>query len=111
MKTEHRILIFFALCIIFIFILFQVFRNFSIKEDISTKNEYCISLGNNLTLNLQDNQSYVTGCECYFDNIISRDMEALCICTCYTDGTVCPKIDNYGRCFFSVFLSELNEDI
>ena len=105
MKTEHKVLIVLGLSTIVIFAVLQAYRHFAIKNVFKEREEYCLLLGENLTFSLQANESYVEECSCTYQNIVSQEMEALCVCTCFTDGTVCPNINPVGRCYFTLFMS------
>jgi hypothetical protein len=105
MKNEHKLLIFFSVVIIVSFILVQTYsaiRNVEIYED---KNQLCMLLGQNITNEPSLNESFIESCECRYENVISRNMTAMCVCDCYTDGTVCPRVKD-GRCYISVMLTD-----
>ena len=75
------------------------------NEIFIARNEYCVSLGQNITISETLNDSFIEYCECRYENIVDRDLVAKCICDCYTNGTVCPNIKN-GRCYVSVLLTD-----
>jgi len=101
MRLEHKLLMFFGFSILLGFVIVKTYIFFMWKEVLEERNAYCAAYGENLTLELREEESYVTGCECFYQKVEWMGMEAECVCKCYTNGTPCPHIEG-GRCYFIV---------
>ena len=101
MKLEHKLLLFFGFSILLGFVIIKTYIFLMWKEVLEERNAYCEAYGENLTLELQKEESYVVRCECFYQRVKLEDLESECVCKCYTNGTVCPHFEE-GRCYFLV---------